>query len=54
MQRKARTVMAVAMTAILFIGSIRSERGLTRYAPFLLGALVKRPQTTLHTASQEP
>ena len=31
--------------------SIRSERGLIKYAPFLLSALVKRSQTTLHTAS---
>jgi hypothetical protein len=31
--------------------SIRSERGLIEYAPFLLSALVKRSQTTLHTAS---
>jgi predicted ATP-dependent protease len=33
--------------------SIRSERGLIKYAPFLLSALVKRSQTTLHTASKE-
>ena len=32
--------------------SIRSERGLTEYAPFFLSALVKRSQTTLHTASE--
>ncbi len=31
--------------------SIRSERGLTEYTPFLLSVLVKRSQTTLHTAS---
>src|SRR5256886_10948319 len=32
--------------------SIRLKRGLTEYAPFLLSDLVKRSQTTLHTASQ--
>ncbi len=33
--------------------SIRSERGLTGYVLFLLSALVKRSQTTLHTASKQ-
>ena len=33
--------------------SIRSERGLTEYTPFFLSALVKRSQTTFHTASQK-
>src|SRR5258708_5697961 len=33
------------------IVSICSERDLTGYAPFLLSTLVKRSQTTLHTAS---
>src|SRR2546430_5047844 len=32
--------------------SFCSERGLTEYAPFLLSDLVKRSQTTLHTASK--
>ena len=31
--------------------SIRSERGLIEYAPFLLSALVKGSQTTFHTAT---
>lgn len=33
------------------VASIRSERGLQGHAPFLLDVLVKRSQTTLHTAS---
>ena len=33
--------------------STRSERGLIEYAPFLLSALVKGSQTTLHTASEK-
>jgi hypothetical protein len=33
------------------IVSIRLKRDLIGYAPFLLSALVKRSQTTLHTAS---
>src|SRR5438093_385518 len=32
--------------------SFCSERGLTEYAQFLLSDLVKRTQTTLHTASK--